>query len=168
MPGCSWSPLIKVCVATEANGEIDPKFVQQFIPYINETAETGSSPLHFVALGQNIQLATWLLENGAIFVENDNVETPLHWACRNGYVPMVKLLLTHMSICMIEKKDLYGKTALSWAKEYEHSEIISLIKVMIKQKKPKFKPTKPKNKSKSKLQRRVSSVLSQIKKYKTS
>lgn len=119
----AWSPLIKVCVYCEANEKLDTSFLEKFIPLINTTTVTGSSPLHFVALGKNTHLALWLLENGALIVENEDAQTPLHWACKNGYLPMVQILLKNMTKKQILKKDSQDTSALDWAMEYKHFEI---------------------------------------------
>ena len=132
----TWSPLIKVCVHSLEEEKIDIYFLEQFVPFVNTSAETGSSPLHFVALGKNVRLATWLLNNGATIVSNEDDQTPLHWACKNGCLPMVELFLENMTKEQILKKDFEGLSALDWAKYYEHFEILAAIE-QITTKKPK-------------------------------
>lgn len=123
----TWNPLIKLCVNSFDEEIIEKEYLSEFVSLINECAETGTSPLHFVALGKNTALAIWLLENGSILVENEDSQTPLHWACKIGYLPMVQIILKYMSKEMINKEDFEGTTALDWAKEYEHPKIISLL-----------------------------------------
>merc|ERR1712063_103777 len=86
-------------------------------------------PLHFVALGNNIQLAKWLLANGATFEFNDEGETPLHWACRAGSEPMISLFLQHMTRAQIIQRDFDTLTAFDWAKEYECKFAIEALSV---------------------------------------
>lgn len=129
----SWNPLIKICVNTmeEETDEQDFETLQTLRDYINVSAETGSTALHFVGLGINTHLAYWLLANGATFVENEDAQTPLHWACKRGHLPMVSTFLECMTKEEINKKDFEGATALDWAKEYEHPEIIKAIEEIV-------------------------------------
>lgn len=136
----TWSPLIKLCIQAmdDEDNHHNQQYLQKFVSLVNVTAESGSTPLHFVALGKNTQLTKWLLENGAIVMTNEDCQTPLHYACRNGNVSMVQILLNHMSKEQIIIKDWEGTTALDWAKEYEFNRIISLIEQKISDKKQSY------------------------------
>ena len=124
----SWTNLIKVCVRHEEEDSIDTARLTAVIREIHITSSCGSTPLHFVALGKNTSLALWLLKNGACIEENDDNETPLHWACKEGYLPMIKILLQQMTSQQIHQKDIDGLAAADWAEEYELStEIISML-----------------------------------------
>merc|ERR1711879_582355 len=83
--------------------------------------------LHFVALGKNISLAQWLLDNGAIFSSNETNETALHWACKSGYLPMVKLLFHNMTNYEVVQKDIDGLSALDWAEENENYLVVQFL-----------------------------------------
>ena len=153
----TWSALIKVCVHCMDEEKIQPSFLEKFIPLVNTTSETGSSPLHFVALGENIRLATWLLEKGATIVANEDEQTPLHWACKNGYLPMVELFLDNMTKEQILKKDFEGLSASDWAKYYEHAEIGLAIEQITK-KKPKTLKQEKDEQKKLRRHRRISAI----------
>jgi glutaminase len=53
--------------------------------------------------------------------------TPLHLACSNGHVNIVKHLIEHCSLQNIHKKDRWGNTPLDDAKREEHKDIIDYI-----------------------------------------
>ena len=123
-----WTQLIRLCVQCEQSTTW--KILRNhLLSEVNETTLAGSSPLHFVALGENIELAEWLLNNGAHILANNNGETPLHWACQAGHVPMVKLFLKAMTPTQIAHKDRFGDSALLWAIESKKFEVIELFTV---------------------------------------
>ena len=155
----TWNTLIKVCVYTmeDDGNDLNTSYMDKFKSLINSTTESGSTPLHFVALGQNIKLATWLFEKGAIVVTNEDDQTPLHWACKNGCLPMVQLLLNHMTKEQIKKKDFDGTSALDWAKEYEHDDIKLAIEEITSKKKIPLK-RKTNQEKKCKKHNRVSAL----------
>ena len=126
----SWNQLQRICIAADSEDSMKLKYqnLDKLLPLVNSRTSLGSTPLHFVALGSNTKLASWLLKNGAITSRNENGETPLHWACKSGYTSMVKLLLSHMTwmeVCMQDEECL---TALDWAIEYEHNRITKLLR----------------------------------------
>lgn len=127
-----WTTLIKICVTNDENVDLNYKKLTKYMKQINISSETGNTPLHFVALGYNLSLASWLIDNGAVIRPNDYGETPLHWACKHGNLEMVKFLLRNMTRYQINIEDLTHKTAVGWAKEYDHSNVAQLIKKTIK------------------------------------
>ena len=82
---------------------------------------TGKFILHFVAMGKNVALVQWLLDNHAKILSNFKVQTPLHYACRFGYTPMIQFLIDHMTKEQINQAHIENTTAKDWAIEYEHS-----------------------------------------------
>ena len=128
-----WNQLTRLCVAADSDESIQLKRINfaSLLPAVNSRTELGSTPLHFVALGSNLKLAKWLLENGASFSRNDDGETPLHWACKSGHLPMVQLFLFHMTVSDVIAKDYDALTPLDWAIEYEHDHIAKLLRSVI-------------------------------------
>ena len=127
-----WTTLIKICVSNDENKRINFKKLTKYMNQINITTETGNSPLHFVALGNNLNLASWLIKNGATFELNDHGETPLHWACKQGNSEMVSLLLKNMTKHEINMEDWNHATAARWAKDYNHKDIAVCIRKSLK------------------------------------
>mmetsp|Transcript_41170 Transcript_41170/g.63444 ORF Transcript_41170/g.63444 Transcript_41170/m.63444 type:complete len:155 (-) Transcript_41170:16-480(-) len=124
-----WTNMHKICMAFDCETDIiDTQTLEKYKSQVNQNTINGSTPLHFVALGTNVQLATWLIENGAEFILNDELQSPLHWACKRGYLPMIKLLLTHIPTNMIRQTDDEGNTAYDWTVEYEHKTVSRIIK----------------------------------------
>jgi len=78
-------------------------------------------------LGKNLKLAEWLLESGAVIQTNENGETPLHWACKYGHLPMVEFLVANMGMTDVLQQDAEGFTCLHWAKDYDHKDIIKFL-----------------------------------------
>ena len=122
-----WTTLHRICVTCDTNGSHLQVQVEALRDEINELSEREVSPLHFVALGENIKLATWLLQNKAEFFQNEYDESPLHWACKVGYFPMVQVLLSHMTPSEINETDIDNLTALDWAREHGHNHIVNLL-----------------------------------------
>lgn len=131
----SWPLLVKICVNQLEENTINASMMENYKNKINDPTDTGTSPLHFVMLGNNLELAKWLIKNGAVIQKNLDGQTPLHWACKEGNIEMVKLLLNIMTKKEIKKKDCDNTTACNWAEEYEHQEVVHLIKLYIKKKK---------------------------------
>ena len=126
----NWNQLQRICIAADCEDAMKLKYkdLENLLPLVNSQTLLGSTPLHFVALGSNTKLGTWLLQNGAIITCNEDGETPLHWACKSGHISMVKLFLSHMSSTEISTQDEEGLTALDWAIEYEHKHIATLLR----------------------------------------
>ena len=55
-------------------------------------------------------------------------DTALHWACRKGYIDIVKLLLDYDADPNIENKFAGINTPLGIAEREGHTEIVSLLK----------------------------------------
>ena len=127
-----WTTLTKICVSNDENKRINFKKLTKYMNQINVTTVTGNSPLHFVALGNNLSLASWLIENGATIGPNARGETPLHWACKQGNLEMVSLLLKNMTKHETKKEDRNRATAARWAKDYNHKDIAAFIRKSLK------------------------------------
>lgn len=123
-----WTTLIKICVSNDENIRINTNKLEKYKKQINAPTETGNTPLHFVALGDNLNLASWLIYNGAIIRPNYYGETPLHWACKHGNLEMVRLLLKNMTKYQVHLGDVNNTTAVRWAEDYCHKDIALLLK----------------------------------------
>ena len=123
----SVSNLLELCAYLDVPNTKTIQMVHPLTEQVNDVSPGGGSALHFVALGKNLELAAWLFVNGAKFCTNEYEETPLHWACRGGHVPMVKLFLRNMTYKQIIAKDHQGKTAFDWATAFQLEEIAYLI-----------------------------------------
>mgnify|MGYP005993206233 CR=1 FL=1 len=92
---------------------------------VNMLSPARNSPLHFVALSGNIEMAWFLISHGADFVTNDYDETALHWACKSGNHTMVDLFLSQGAD--INAGDMDGNTPIHWATENNHFELVALL-----------------------------------------
>ncbi|XP_046572013.1 uncharacterized protein LOC124280160 isoform X2 [Haliotis rubra] len=68
----------------------------------------------FVARGADVSL---------VDVEGDNV---LHWASMGGDLEIVKLILSQ-SVLDINARDNNGRTAVYWARDFEHQQVVDLL-----------------------------------------
>merc|ERR1712137_750819 len=123
----------------DKDNSVDVSKLKDFTADINITSTTGTTNLHFVALGENIQLAQWLLQNGAEFTLNRKGQTALHWACKSGHLPMVKLILSYIPQYLISVVDVDGTTALDWAYEYGNNAARKCLMKKLRPKKHKKK-----------------------------
>ena len=127
----SWSALVQHCLKhDEENDPMNYKELERLRFQVHDVSPEGSFPLHFVAMGKNVSLAEWLLDNHAKILCNCNVQTPLHYACRFGYKPMVQFLIDHMTKEQITQADIENTTAKDWALEYEHEEIAASLEAL--------------------------------------
>ena len=83
-------------------------------------------PLHSAVAGQNIEIATLLLDHGAeVNARQSGDFTPLQGAAQNGQVEMVQLLLDHGAELNLRSSE--GHTALHFAREGNFSAVITLL-----------------------------------------
>uniref|UniRef100_A0A6B2LEW9 Uncharacterized protein n=1 Tax=Arcella intermedia TaxID=1963864 RepID=A0A6B2LEW9_9EUKA len=64
-----------------------------------------------------------LLEKGAKLLQDDKDESPLHWACLNGHLDVVKILLKVG--CDPNQRGTEGNTCLHYAVSNKHTEVIT-------------------------------------------
>uniref|UniRef100_A0A7S4IH88 Uncharacterized protein n=1 Tax=Vannella robusta TaxID=1487602 RepID=A0A7S4IH88_9EUKA len=123
------SNLLELCLRLNAPSAGTMSLVRPLAGQVNDVGPNGGSALHYVALGHNLKLASWLLAHGAKFRVNEFNETPLHWACRGGCTGIVDMFLKHMSPDQIAMKNYQGFTALDLSKsDYRLKDIHKLIK----------------------------------------
>ena len=111
------TPLIWHCINSEEE-QFNKKKLAQYKNQVNVSTATNTTALHFVALGSNVMLASWLIKNGIRVKSNLDGQTPLHWACKSGNVCMIEFLVKNMRKEQIHTKDMEDKTAYDWAVEH--------------------------------------------------
>jgi ankyrin repeat protein len=95
---------------------------------LEETDEEGLRALHWVAYRGHEAVATLLLEQGAQANSRDaSGRTPLMWACGEGYLAVVGVLLRHVGGQALEEADEAGMTALHWAAFKGHGEVVIFL-----------------------------------------
>jgi len=92
---------------------------------VNISDNYGATPLMFAANRGYTQIVDLLLNAGADVAPSVSGQTALTSACIKGYTKIVQLLIDAGSD--VNVIDIYGRTPLSYAKEYEHTEIIKLL-----------------------------------------
>jgi len=92
----------------------------------NADSDQGWTPLHCAAIAGNVEIAKFLIDQGA---EPDKKDfwglTPLFWAIRSGSGELVKLLLESGSDIHI--KDSQGFTPIRWAEQMHDREVLKII-----------------------------------------
>ncbi|XP_039194243.1 ankyrin-2 isoform X47 [Crotalus tigris] len=93
---------------------------------VNRTTESGFTPLHIAAHYGNVNVATLLLNRGAVvdFTARNGI-TPLHVASKRGNTNMVKLLLDRGG--QIDAKTRDGLTPLHCAARSGHDQVVELL-----------------------------------------
>lgn len=124
------NPLLQICIRSDEEHSVALTELECLKPYVRAASDSGTTPLHFVALGKNVQLAAWLIENGATFEKNEEAETPLHWACKTSCPIMISLFVNSMTKSEINQKDIEGRTALDWAVEYKTDATADILEIL--------------------------------------
>jgi ankyrin repeat protein len=97
----------------------------------NVTDATGSSALHKAAANGHVDIMKYLVEHGAVFIENQAGAGPLTWAVLNKQVEAVKYLLATFSAQIdVLKKPEAGMSPLSTAYDSDCQEVRSPIFVL--------------------------------------
>jgi TolB-like protein len=94
---------------------------------VNEKSPENFSPLHWAAEHGRTEIARLLIDKGAdMNLRSVNYGTPLMVASYRGHKDIVKLFLEKGADASVT--DAYGKTALSYAQEYQLAEIARILK----------------------------------------
>lgn len=98
-----------------------------------DIAPDGTSALHWAAINNRMAACQYLIDQGAIvdFKGGELQATPLHWACRNGLVYIVHLLIQHGADPL--RSDSQGFNALHLA---VHSSNVLLVIYLLHQSLP--------------------------------
>lgn len=94
---------------------------------VNAKDHKGATPLLAASLTGKLEMVKLLIQKGAFVNEktNDKGWTSLHYASRYGHIETVKYLLNKGANKELKTSD--GYTPLDFAKEKEHTEIISIL-----------------------------------------
>lgn len=93
----------------------------------NKEDPTGWTPLHYAAAGNHVEIAKFLIENGAdinLKTATDG-KSALHWGAFHGHLPVVELLISKGA--NINDKDDDGYTPLDIAKQTEKRNLIHFL-----------------------------------------
>ncbi|KAI8910163.1 ankyrin repeat protein, partial [Gorgonomyces haynaldii] len=78
----------------------------------------GASPLSTACQNGHMQIASLLIEFGAVIKASDSYGcTPLHWAANSGHPKLVQMLMNKGKLTQqdLSKKDNFGSTPLHFA-----------------------------------------------------
>ena len=90
-------------------------------------SHTHNAPLLYAILSNSVDCVRYMLEHGANpNFANNNWDTPVHVACSQGKVRIVKLLLKHGGDVLIINRS--NKNALEYAKEENQYKVIDVIR----------------------------------------
>ncbi|MHB1456491.1 MAG: ankyrin repeat domain-containing protein [Armatimonadota bacterium] len=93
----------------------------------NKPDPTGWTPLYYAAAGDHVEIAKFLIDNGADINLKTTTDgkSALHWAAFHGHLLVVELLLSRGA--QINDKDDDGNTALEIAKQTEKRNLIHYL-----------------------------------------
>jgi ankyrin repeat protein len=90
--------------------------------------KSGSTALHWAAGRGHEEVVSFLLEQGAQpNIANESKKTPLMLACEKGHLGGVQALAQHLGGQRLDKKSRFGKTALHFAAEWGHEEVVKFL-----------------------------------------
>jgi ankyrin repeat protein len=101
---------------------------QAFQEALQETDEIGGTALHLAAECGHEGIVTLLLGQGAQANSKDeDGRTPLLWACEEGQLNVVQMLVQHIGPEALQMWDRHDMTALHWACEKGRGEVARLL-----------------------------------------
>ena len=126
-----WNNLLKFVCNFSDTTDFDLKLFYQLVcRYTIEksTVQSGSTLLHFAALGEESLLLKKLIAlspKEMINAENERGETPLHWACQSGNLDSVKLLIQYggNTFCA----DVDRNSILHWCVNAGHHKVVKFL-----------------------------------------
>jgi ankyrin repeat protein len=84
--------------------------------------------LHYAAYGGHEEVVAFLLEKGAqASTRDDKNVTPLMWACDNGHLDVVRMLVAHTEAQGLDDRDIKGGTVLHYAARGGNGEVVAFL-----------------------------------------
>ena len=119
-----WTPLHWAA----RNGRVEiSRLLLQNGAELNAKGNYGSSPLHCSAIQGHIDILHLLVENGAdLEAQGNDGERALHCAADLGHLPFIQELISRYHVD-INARENNGATALSWARMFGRTEIITFL-----------------------------------------
>ena len=119
--------LLHLAAATN-NGAILPRIleIQGTITLVNKPDENLCTPLHDAAKYSNLKQVTLLMDKGATFTSTKDGFSPLHYACQNGHLSVVRKILERHPF-QIRYVTTNEDTALHVAARNGHAAIVKLL-----------------------------------------
>jgi ankyrin repeat protein len=96
---------------------------------LQETDNEGRTALHYAAYGGHEEIAAFLISQGAQCSSRTARRggTPFMWACRQGRLGVVYLLLQHIGPEALQERDVNGRLALHWACKTGRGEVVRAL-----------------------------------------
>jgi ankyrin repeat protein len=95
---------------------------------LQETNEHGLAALHYAAMWGHEEMVNFLMGQGAQANSKDeDGTTPFMWACGEGRLGVVRLLLQHIGPEALHERDERGMTALHWACVKGRGEVVRAL-----------------------------------------
>jgi ankyrin repeat protein len=96
---------------------------------LQDTSNSGLTALHLAAIGGHEETAAFLISQGAECSSRTAGVgvTPFMFACWQGRLGVVRLLLQHMGPEALQERDEHGMTSLHWACMKGHGEVVRAL-----------------------------------------
>ena len=132
-------PYHKYITNRDVNGYRDDMTLKDMVSQVGKTSGgTEGTPLMVAAYGEHFQVVKYLIEQGEADpnIADSGGWNALHWAADNNRTTteFIQLLLTHMTLDSINKKDRFGRTPLDCAYKFNNSPIKQKIIDLIRSK----------------------------------
>lgn len=112
----------------ELDGELHALEALHFAPLINKRDILGRSPLHIACqIGWEAAASALLRLGGNPRLKTIYKSLPLHYAAAKGMLKTCELLLAHKDSPDPDEEDCEGNTAMEYAKQKRHPEIVALF-----------------------------------------
>lgn len=125
----SQQDLIKDCIVSVQCGNLNQvsNFILNHGISVNAADENNCSLLHWAAINQRIEIILLLISHAVNInqIGGDFKETPVQWAIRSQYIPVIDIFLQHG--CDLHHKSIYGYDALHLAVHSGNINIVSLL-----------------------------------------
>ncbi|XP_046551542.1 ankyrin-3-like [Haliotis rubra] len=94
---------------------------------VNSRTNAGTTPMMIAVYYGHRDVATYLVSKGANVSEVDDYgNNILHWACKGGYIGLVKYVIINLSID-VNSRGQYGTTSLMKAARHGHRDVFDVL-----------------------------------------